>query len=75
MYKGKVPDVYAEWKDCHKQVNKFSGNRYKWYPTKEQAEASYMEHLAGERRNQNMKTVVIPSVLIVVAFLLYVIEL
>jgi viroplasmin and RNaseH domain-containing protein len=75
MYKGKVPCVYAEWKDCHKQVNKFSGNSYKGYPTKEQLEASYLEHLAGERRNRNMKTIVMPFVLIVAAFLVYVIVL
>jgi hypothetical protein len=35
VYKGKVPGTYAESKDCHKQVNKFSGNNYKGYPTKE----------------------------------------
>jgi viroplasmin and RNaseH domain-containing protein len=75
MYKGKVPGVYAEWKNCHKQVNKFSGNSYKGYPTKEQVDASYLEHLAGERRNQNMKTIVMPFVLIVAAFLVYVIVL
>jgi hypothetical protein len=38
-------------------------------------EASYLEHLAGERRNWNMKTVVISFVLIVAAFLVYVIVL
>jgi viroplasmin and RNaseH domain-containing protein len=60
MYKGKVLGIYAEWKDYQKQVNKFSCNSYKGYPTKEQAVASYLEHLVGERRNQNMKTIVIP---------------
>jgi hypothetical protein len=35
--------------------------------------ASYLEHLGGERRNRNMKTIVIPFVLIVAAFLVYVI--
>jgi hypothetical protein len=39
---------------------------------KEQAEASYLEHLAGERRNQMMQTSVIPFVLIVTAFLVFV---
>jgi viroplasmin and RNaseH domain-containing protein len=73
MYKGKVLGVYAEWKDCQKQVKKFSGNSYKGYPTKEQTEASYLEHLAVERRNQNMKTIVIPFVLIVAIFLVNVI--
>jgi hypothetical protein len=38
----------------------------------EQAGASYLEHLAGERRNQNIKTIIIPFVLIMTAFLVYV---
>jgi viroplasmin and RNaseH domain-containing protein len=67
VYKDKVPDVYAEWKDCHKQVNKFSGNNYKGYLNKEQVEASYLEYLAGERRNRDMKSIMIPFVLIVAA--------
>jgi preprotein translocase subunit SecG len=42
--------------------------------TKEQAEASYMECLARERRNRIMKTTVIliPLMLIIVVFLAYV---
>jgi viroplasmin and RNaseH domain-containing protein len=73
LFKDKVPGVYAEWKDGQKQVNKFRGNNYKGYPTKEQTKASYLEHLADERRNWNMKTIMIPFMLIVVAFLVYVI--
>jgi hypothetical protein len=38
-------------------------------------EASYLEYLAGERRNWDMKTIMIPFVLIVAAFLVYVIVL
>jgi viroplasmin and RNaseH domain-containing protein len=73
VYKSKITSVYAEWKDCHKKVNKFSSNSYKGHPPKEQAEASYLEHLAGDKTNRNMKTIVIPFVLIVAAFLVYVI--
>jgi hypothetical protein len=38
VYKGWVPGVYDKWEDCQKQVNKFSGNSYKGYPTRELAE-------------------------------------
>jgi viroplasmin and RNaseH domain-containing protein len=72
MYKGKIPCVYSEWKDYQKQVKGFSGNNYKECKTKEEAEASYLEHLACERRNQMMETSVIPFVLIMTAFLVYV---
>jgi viroplasmin and RNaseH domain-containing protein len=66
-----VPGIYAEWKDCHEQANKLSGNSYKGIP-KEQTEASYLEHLADESRNWNMKTIMRPFVLIVAVFLVYV---
>jgi viroplasmin and RNaseH domain-containing protein len=72
MYKCRVSGVYEEWKDYQKQVNVFSSNNYKGYTTKKQAEASYLEHLAKERRNQMMKTIVIPFMLIVTAFLVFV---
>jgi viroplasmin and RNaseH domain-containing protein len=60
VYKGWVPRVYDEWEDCQKQVNKFSGNSYKGYLTRELAEARWRIHLLGERRNNNqMKTLMI----------------
>jgi ribonuclease HI len=75
VYKGRVPGVYDEWEDCLNQVNKFGGNSYKAYKSKEEAEARYMNHLLGEeRKNNRMKTfIVIPILLIVIAFLLYLI--
>ena len=76
VYEGRVPGVYDQWEDCLKQVNKFKGNSYKGYKSKEEAEARYMNHLlAEERRRNQMKTsfIVIPILLIVTAFLLYVI--
>jgi viroplasmin and RNaseH domain-containing protein len=60
VYKEWVPGVYDKWEDCQKQVNKFSGNCYKGYPTRELAEARWRIHLLGERRNRNkMKTLMI----------------
>ena len=75
VYKGKVPGVYDEWDDCLEQVNKFPGNSHKSYKTKAEAEARYKNHLLRKERKKNqMKTfIVIPVLLIVIAFLLYVI--
>ena len=48
VYKGWVPGVYDEWEDCKKQVNKFSGNNYKGYATREEAVAKWRNHLWKE---------------------------
>jgi viroplasmin and RNaseH domain-containing protein len=73
VYKGWVPRVYDKWEDCQKQVNKFSGNCYKGYPTRELAEAWWRIHLLGERRNKNrMKTLMIVlPVLLTIAGVVY----
>ena len=75
VYQGRVPGVYDEWEDYLKQVNKFQGNSYKGYKSREEAEARYMNHVAEESWRNRMKTgfIVIPILLIVTAFLLYVI--
>ena len=75
VYKGKVPGVYGEWEDCLEQVNKFKGNSYKGYKSKEEAEARYMIHqLAEERKSNRMKTFIVISILlIVIAIVLYLI--
>jgi len=75
VYKGKVPGVYDDWEECRKQVHRFSGNSYKGYPTRVEAEARYARYLAGERRERRrnrMKTSFIAMMLIVTAALFYV---
>ena len=75
MYKGKVPGVYNDWEECRRQVHDFSGNSYKWYTTRAEAEARYARYLAGERterRNNQMNTSFIAMMLIVTAALFYV---
>ena len=67
VYKGRVPGVYDEWADCQKQVNKFSGNNYKGYATREEAVAKWMDHSKKNR----MKILVFLTVITVV--LLYLI--
>jgi hypothetical protein len=54
-------------------VNKFSGNSYKGYPTRELAEARWRIQLLGERRNNNrMKTLMIVlPVLLTIAGVVY----
>ena len=48
VYKGKVPGVYDDWEECRRQVHRFSGNSYKGYTTRVEAESRYVRYLAGE---------------------------
>ena len=75
VYKGKVPGVYDDWEESRRQVHRFSGNSYKGYTTRVEAEARYTRYLAGqrrERRRNRMKTSFIAMMLIVTAALFYV---
>ena len=74
MYKGKVPGVYNDWEECRRQVHRFSGNSYKGYTTRAEAEARYTRYLAGERRERRrnqMKTSFIAMMLIVMTAALF----
>jgi viroplasmin and RNaseH domain-containing protein len=52
MYKGKVPGVYDDWKECRRQVHHFSGNSYKGYTTLAEAETRYANYLVRERTRE-----------------------
>ena len=74
VYKGKVPGVYDDWEECRRQVHGFSGNSYKGYTTRAEAEARYACYLARERREQRrnqMKTSFIAMMLIVMTAALF----
>ena len=74
VYKGKVPGVYDDWEECRRQVHRFSGNSYKWYTTRAQAESRYARYLVGERRERRrnqMKTSFIAMMLIVMTAALF----
>ncbi|KAK1628180.1 hypothetical protein QYE76_002495 [Lolium multiflorum] len=68
VYKGRVPGVYEEWQDCLEQVNKFSGNSYKGYATREEAVAQWRAHV-GKKKNR-LKFLV-PLLLTATAVILY----
>ena len=75
VYKGRVPGVYDDWEECRRQVHRFSGNSYKGYTTRAEAESRYARYLAGERRERRrsrMKISFIAMMLIVTATLFYV---
>ena len=75
VYKGEVPGVYDHWEECRRQVHRFSGNSYKGYTTRAEAEARHARYLAGERRERRrnrMKISFIAMMLIVTATLFYV---
>ena len=73
VYVGRVPGVYDNWEHAHLQVNGFSGNRYKGYITRADAEARYTLFLAEERRrNRRIKPATVLMLMILVPlFLLY----
>ena len=74
VYKGKVPGVYDDWEECWRQVHRFSGNSYKGYTTRAEAEPRYARYLAGERRERwrnRMKTNLITMMLIVMTAALF----
>ena len=75
VYIGRVPGVYDEWSECQAQVDRFSGSSHKGFQSKSEAEASYLKFmLAGERKKNQLKNYfIIHFLLIVIAFLLYVI--
>ena len=74
LYKGKVPGGYDDWEECRRQVYRFSGNSYKGYTTRAEAEVRYARYLAGERRERRrnrMKTSFIAMMLIVMTAALF----
>ena len=74
VYKGKVPGVYDDWEECRRQVHRFSGNSYKGYTTRAEAESRYARYLAGERRERwrnRMKTSFIAMMFIVMTTTLF----
>ena len=74
VYKGKVPGVYDDWEECRRQVHRFSGNSYKGYTTRVEAEARYARYLVGERRESwriQMKTSFITMMLIMMTAALF----
>ena len=74
VYKGKVPKVYEDWEECRRQVHRFSGNNYKGYTTRAEAESRYALYLVGEGRERwrnRMKTSFIVMMLIVMTAALF----
>ena len=74
VYKDKVPGVYDDLEECPRQVHHFSGNSFKGYTTRAEAEARYACYLVGERRERRrnrMKTSFIAMMLIVMTTALF----
>ncbi|KAK1556114.1 hypothetical protein QYE76_048220, partial [Lolium multiflorum] len=74
VYKGRVPGVYDDWEDYRRQVHRFSGNSYKGYPTRVEAEGRYARYLAGEMRDMRrnrMKTMAFVMMVIVTMLVMF----
>ena len=70
VYMGRVPGVYEEWEDCHKQVNKFSGNIYKGHTTREEAIAKWRNHLWKKNQMKILVGLMLLLTIITVVFYL-----
>ena len=70
VYMGRVPGVYEEWEDCHKQVNKFSGNIYKGYATREEAIAKWRNHLWKKNRMKILVPLLLTGIAVTVYYIL-----
>ena len=51
MFNGRVPGVYTDWSECHAQVDKFKGDGYISFQTRQEAETSYLKFLEVKRKN------------------------
>src|ERR1041384_4324703 len=71
IYVGRVLGVYEDWEECRRQVHHFSGNSYKGYPTRAEAEARYARYLAAERRRDRMKITYLITMMLTVIATLY----
>ena len=41
VWKGRIPGIYTDWTSCKKQVDKFSGGKFKSFATRDEAEAAF----------------------------------
>ena len=41
IWAGREPGIYTDWPTAQKQIMKFSGAKYKSFPTKAEAEAAF----------------------------------
>ena len=41
VWQGRERGIFTDWNSCKKQVDKFTGAKYKSFPTKEEAEAAF----------------------------------
>src|SRR3954467_10625293 len=72
VYVGRGPGVYKDWEEWRRQVHRFSGNSYKGYPTRAEAEARYSRYPAGVRRRDRMNITYLITMMLIVIAILYV---
>lgn len=48
--RGRTPGIYFNWEDCKKQVDKFPNNRYKCFPTVEEANQWIKDIVSGVKQ-------------------------
>lgn len=50
VWKGRKRGIYSTWEECKNQVDKFTGARYKSFPTKAEAEAAFKQGWTGTNK-------------------------
>ena len=70
VYKGRVPGVYDDWKDCRRQVHRFSRNSYKGYATREEAVAKWRRHVWKKNRTKILVPLLLTGIVVTVYYIL-----
>lgn len=58
VWNGRNPGVYSDWDHCKREIEGFEGARYKSFPTRELAEAAFMEGFAKHLYRDTPKKIV-----------------
>lgn len=55
---GRNPGVYSDWDHCKREIDGFEGARYKSFPTRDLADAAFMQHYATHLYKDTPKKIV-----------------
>jgi len=55
VWKGRKPGIYASWRDCLNQIDRFPGAMFKGFPNKAQAESAWSKQPAPVSSNEPVR--------------------
>jgi ATP-dependent DNA helicase PIF1 len=56
--KGVIPGIYTTWSECELQVNAYTGNHFKKFDSKKEAEKYYLDFINNSESNTEINTVI-----------------